>query len=105
MTLDDLADDVERRYADLGESLDVELDAETRNELAMLSAVTGSDADELVRRAVHQLFQATVDTGRIDFHLRAEYDTTYDEYLAGMTYEEMTGQPEPRDDGDRRYQF
>ena len=49
--------------------------------------------------------EATVDTGRIDFHLRASYDTTYDEYLAGMTYEEMTGQPEPRDDGDRRYQF
>ena len=36
MSLDDLTDDVEQRYADLGDELAVDLDRETRNELAML---------------------------------------------------------------------
>lgn len=105
MALDDLTDDVAASYSDLGETVEVTLDAETRNELAMLRTVTGSDTDELLHRAVHQLFQATLDTGRIDFLLRSTYDTTYDEYLAGMTYGEMTGQPSPPEDDDRRYQF
>ena len=37
MGLDDLSADIEATYAELGEELTVELDAETRNELAMLS--------------------------------------------------------------------
>ena len=47
-----------------------------------------------------------VDSAQLDFHLRRSYDVTYDEYLAGMTYEEMTGTANapPRDD-ERRYQF
>ncbi|WP_254841294.1 hypothetical protein [Natronomonas marina] len=109
MGLDDLSTDVETAYADLGEELSVELDAETRNELAMLTAAYGpDDPDELLRRAVHMLFQSAVETGNLDFHLRSGYDVTYDEYLSGMTYDEMTGGdafPQPDTNDDRRYQF
>ena len=110
MGLDELASDIEDAYADLGDELAVELDAETRNELAMLeSAYEPDEPDELVRRAVHMLFQTAVETGNLDFHLRSGYDVTYDEYLSGMTFEEMTGadqfpQQTP-DDNARRYQF
>jgi hypothetical protein len=105
MSLDDLSNEVETAYADLGEEVAVPLDAETRNELAMLHVALGTDADELVRRAVHLLFQSTVDSAALDFHLRSGYDVTYDEYLSGMTYEDMTGgvTGPPRDDSDRRY--
>ncbi|WP_440006053.1 hypothetical protein [Halomicrococcus sp. SG-WS-1] len=113
MSLDDLNDDVEAAYADLDDELSVELDRQTRNELAMLGAALDvDDTDELVRRAVHMLFQSTVDTGNLDFHLRSTYDVTYDEYLSGMTYEEMAGGVNATGastglDGDdnRRYQF
>ncbi|MUV59238.1 hypothetical protein GJ632_21645, partial [Halogeometricum sp. CBA1124] len=64
------------------------------------------EVDELVRRAVHLLFQTTVDRGTLDFHLRQGYDVTYDEYLSGMTYDEMTGQDQyPQRDDERRYQM
>jgi len=111
MGLDDLSGDIESAYAELGEELSVELDAETRNELAMLESAYDPDApDELVRRAIHMLFQTAVDTGNLDFHLRSGYDVTYDEYLSGMTYDEMAGGNggllEPNDDDNaRRYQF
>jgi len=109
MSLENLTDDVEARYADLGAELDVELDRETRNELAMLSVAFDPDEpDELVRRAVHLLFQQTVDTGKLDFHLRSSHGVNYDEYLSGMTFEEMTGGgqfPQPQQNDDRRYQF
>jgi hypothetical protein len=108
MSLDDLTAEVEERYASLGTELTVELDRETRNELAMLSAAMDpEETDELLRRAVHMLFQTAVETGNLDFHLRSGYDTTYDEYLSGMTYEEMTGggQFPQQGDDDRRYQF
>lgn len=109
MTLDHLQTDVDNAARDLGDELSVDLDAETRNELAMLSAAYGSDdPEELVRRAVHMLFQRAVDTGNLDFHLRSGYDCTYDEFLAGMSYDEMTGGGETTNigtDDDRRYQF
>ncbi|PSP55459.1 hypothetical protein BRC82_05860 [Halobacteriales archaeon QS_1_67_19] len=109
MSLDDLQDDVEAAYADLDEELSVALDRETRNELAMLSAALEPETtDELVRRAVHMLFQTAVETGNLDFHLRGEYDVTYDEYLSGMTFDEMTGGqqfPQQQQKDDRRYQF
>jgi len=108
MSLEDLTEDVEAQYGDLGEELAVDLDRETRNELAMLTAALDPDeADELVRRAIHMLFQTAVETGNLDFHLRSGYDTTYDEYLSGMTFEEMTGgqYPQPQQNDDRRYQF
>ncbi|PSP28712.1 hypothetical protein BRC65_01620 [Halobacteriales archaeon QH_2_65_14] len=108
MSLDDLSADVENRYADLGDELDVDLDRETRNELAMLTvALEPEETDELVRRAIHMLFQTTVETGTLDFHLRNSHGVTYDEYLSGMTFEEMTGGqfPQPSQNDDRRYQF
>ena len=108
MSLEDLTDDVEAAYANLDDELSVELDRETRTELAMLTAaLEPEDGDELVRRAIHLLFQTTVDTGKLDFQLRHDYDVTYDEYLSGMTYEEMTGGgvSYPQSDDDRRYQF
>ena len=106
MSLDDLDDDVTATYGDFGDALDVELDRETKNELAMLTAVFDADPDELVRRGVHALFRSAVDTGDLDFNLRREYDVTYDEYLSGMTYDEMTGQDQyPQRDDERRYQM
>ncbi|PSP76425.1 hypothetical protein BRC81_12410 [Halobacteriales archaeon QS_1_68_20] len=113
MTLDDLTDDVTDAYGDLGEELTVDLDRETRNELAMLvAAMEPDDPEELLRRGVHMLFQTAVETGTMDFHLRNAYDVTYDEYLSGMTYDEMTGGGEftgtgtgAATDDDRRYQF
>lgn len=109
MSLDDLGDDVEAAYADLGEDLDVTLDRETRNELALLmTTLDPGETDELVRRAVHMLFQAAVETGNLDFHLRSTYDVTYDEYLMGVTmdtYNEQQGFPQPDTNDDRRYQF
>jgi hypothetical protein len=105
MGLDDLTDDVQAGYRDLDEELRVSLDRETRNELAMLlAALDPDDPDELVRRGIHALFQSAVETGTLDFHLRSGYDVTYDEYLSGMTYDEMTGTPVP-DEDERRYQF
>ncbi len=109
MSLEDLTDDVQDRYSDVGDQLGVDLDRETRNELAMLSAALDPDeTDELVRRAVHMLFQTAVETGNLDFHLRSGYDVTYDEYLMGVsmdTYEENAGFPQPDTKDDRRYQF
>jgi len=85
----------------------VDLDRETRNELAMLAtAMEPDETDELVRRAIHMLFQSTVETGTLDFHLRNGHGVTYDEYLSGMTFEEMTGgQFTQSKNEDRRYQF
>ncbi|MFC6717721.1 hypothetical protein ACFQGT_08780 [Natrialbaceae archaeon GCM10025810] len=107
MSLDELNDEITDVYAELGEELTVSLDRETRNELALLeSALAPEETDELVRRAVHALFQTTVDVGKLDFHLRSGYDVTYDEYLSGMTYDEMTGaNAYPTLDDERRYQF
>ena len=108
MSLDDLSAEIEAVYSDIDDDLAVSLDRETKHELAMLLAVLDvENTDELVRRAVHLLFQTSVDTGKIDFHLRQGYDVTYDEYLSGMTYEEMTGDIEQfsAPDDERRYQF
>jgi hypothetical protein len=109
MTLEELQEDVEGSYSEFDDELSVDLDRETKNELAMLSAALDSEqTDELVRRAIHAFFQATVERGTLDFHLRSAYDCTYDEYLSGMTFEDMTGAgqfPQPQENDDRRYQF
>ena len=107
MTLDDLSEDLADRYGEFGDEQPVGLDRETRNELAMLAvALDPADPDELFRRGIHMLFQTAVETGTLDFHLRSGYDVTYDEYLSGMTYDEMAGGAEfPQPDDDRRYQF
>ncbi|QKY19992.1 hypothetical protein B4589_006215 [Halolamina sp. CBA1230] len=104
MSLDDLDDNMTANYTALGDETTVDLDPETRNELAMLQAAMGTDTDELLRRGIHALFQQAVQSGDLDFHLRNGYDVTYDEYLAGTTYEEMTGGDQyPERDEDRRY--
>lgn len=106
MSLDELDADLTDVYGDLGDEYAVELDRETKNELAMLAAVFETDLDELVRRSIHTLFRQTVDRGDLDFQLRRTYDVTYDEYLTDMTYEEMTGQSQyPERDDERRYQM
>ena len=107
MGLEDLTEEMQSTYGDLGTELTISLDRETRNELALLqTALEPDEPDELVRRAVHMLFQTTVDTGKLDFQLRTGYDVTYDEYLSGMTFEEMTGADRyPTLDDERRYQF
>ncbi|MFW5900563.1 MAG: hypothetical protein ACOCTH_02150 [Halodesulfurarchaeum sp.] len=106
MSLDDLTADVEDAYAAL-DSVEVDLDEESRLELAMLQAALDEvDPSALVSRAVHVLFQSTAETGKLDFHLRGRYDVTYDEYLSGMTYDDMTGMGGVSGgEEDRRYQF
>ena len=109
MSLDDLEADVEAAYAEIDGDLDATLDEETKRELTMLvAALDPEEPADLVRRAVHLLFQSTVETGKLDFHLRSTYDVTYDEYLMDMTidtYNEQQGYPQPDTNDDRRYQF
>lgn len=106
MSLDEFDDEMMTTYSDLGDEVAMEFDRETKNELAMLLAAFGGDEDELLRRGVHALFQQVVQSGDLDFHLRSGYDVTYDEYLAGATYEEMTGGSQyPDHDDERRYQM
>ena len=106
MSLDELTDDVEAAYGELADT-EFSLDEESRLELAMLqAALEEDDPSALVSRAVHVLFQSTAETGKLDFHLRGRYDVTYDEYLSGMTYEDMTGMGAVSGgEEDRRYQF
>lgn len=104
VSLDELDAAVREAYGETEAELTVDLDRETRNELAMLAAAFGADPGELVRRGVHALFRQTVDAGDLDFHLRRGFDVSYDEYLAGVTYDEMTGADQyPQVDDDRRY--
>jgi hypothetical protein len=92
MSLDELTEDVTDEYSALDDDFTISLDRETKNELAMLAAAFDTDDPaELIRRGVHLLYRQTVDSGDLDFHLRSGYDVTYDEYLSGMTYDEMTG--------------
>lgn len=107
MSLDAFADAVDERYHDLGTDLTVALDEQTRTELALLLASFEPDSvDEVVRRAIHLLARDAVERGQVDLVLRRRHDVTYDEYLAGMTYDDMAGQtPAPTDSDDRRYRF
>jgi hypothetical protein len=107
MGLQDLNGEIESAYSDLDEELTVELGREAKHELAMLIAALDEDEEDLIERAVHLLFQTSIDTAKLDFQLRGEYDVTYDEYLSGMTYEDMTGGEafSAPDEDDRRYQI
>jgi hypothetical protein len=108
MTLEDLTADLEAAHDDLADR-SVDLDRESQLELAMLvAALDLEDPDQLVARAIHMLFQSTAETGKLDFHLRSRYDVTYDEYLSGMSYEDMPGMGEYQSSSEedvRRYQF
>ncbi|GAA0300927.1 hypothetical protein [Halarchaeum salinum] len=108
MSLDNLVENVQATNSELKDA-DYDLDREACTELAMLvTALDPEEPDELVRRAIHALFDSYVQTGKLDFNLRSEYDATYDEYLAGMSYDEMAGGgqtfPQDEDEG-RRYQY
>ncbi len=108
MGLDDLTDDIEAAYTDLPTEVALDLDEDSRRELTMLTTALDDDPEDVLERALHLFFQTTVDTGQLDFHLRSTYDVTYDEYLSGMTYDEMTGAgafPQAQQNDDRRYQF
>lgn len=107
MSLDELTEDITDEYSALDDELAVSLDRETKNELAMLAAAFETDdPQELVRRGVHLLYRQTVDSGDLDFHLRSGYDVTYDEYLSGITYDEMTGDANlPSLDDSNRYRM
>lgn len=108
MSLDELTEDVEETYESLDEEISLDLDDDTRQELTMLMAALDKDEGDLIEQAVRLLFQSTVETGKLDFHLRSAYDVTYDEYLSGMTYEEMGGgieYPQQQQNDERRYQF
>lgn len=107
MSLDELNAAMQDTYSEYENELSVSLDRETRNELALLeTALEPELTDELVRRAIHLLFQSTVETGRMDFHLRSGFNVTYDEYLSGMTFDDMTGANSyPSLDEERRYRF
>ena len=108
MSLDELSSEIEAEYDALPDEMTVALDRQSKNELAFLQTVLGTEeTDELLRRAIHLLFQSTVDVGGMDFHLRQSFDITYDEYLSGMTYDEMRGggSYQPPTEDDRRYQF
>ena len=108
MSLDDLTADVEETYESLDKEISLDLDDDTRQELTMLMAALDKEEGDIVEQAVRLLFQSTVETGKLDFHLRSGYDVTYDEYLSGMTYEEMGGgiqYPQQQQNDERRYQF
>ena len=106
MTLAELNDEVEAAVDDLNDQFALDLDRETKLELAMLVAALDAEPGDLLRRGVHALFRTTVDTAQLDFHLRGKYDVTYEEYLSGMTYEEFTGADQfPVPDDSRPYQF
>jgi len=109
MSLDNLTEDVEETYESLDEDLALDLDDDTRRELTMLmAAMDKEDPQDLIEEAVRLLFQSSVETGKLDFHLRSAYDVTYDEYLSGMTYDEMGGgieYPQQQQKDERRYQF
>lgn len=107
MSLEAFSQAVDDRYRSIGTELTVSLDDQTRTELAVLAAAVEPESmDELVRRAVHLLTRDAIERGDVDMLLRRRHDVTYDEYLAGMTYDEMAGEnPTPAADDDRRYRF
>lgn len=108
MSLTELTAEIDAILDQLDDEYAVTLDGQTRRELALLVAVYEPDTvDDIVRRAIHQFTQSAVDRGSIDQQLRTRFDLTYDEYLAGMTYEEMGGTQAPSagEEDDRRYRF
>lgn len=78
------------------------MDGQTRDELAFLAAVLGTDADEVMRRAVHEHLRVLLGNQILDAHLRQKYDVTYDEYLVGQEMDDF-GVQRPRDDDGRGF--
>lgn len=104
MGLDELDAQVERNRRALGDEITVPLDGQTRDELALLAAVLGTDADEVARRAVHEHLRVLLGNQILDAHLRQKYDVTYDEYLVGQEMDDFQGeQGAARDDDGRGF--
>jgi hypothetical protein len=101
MGLEELEAQVERNRRALDDELRVPLDGQTRDELALLAAVLGTDADEVARRAVHEYLRVLLGNQVLDAHLRQKYDVAYDEYLAGREMDDV--QRQPRDDDGRGF--
>jgi hypothetical protein len=101
MGLEELEAQVERNRRALDDKLRVPLDGQTRDELALLAAVLGTDADEVARRAVHEYLRVLLGNQVLDAHLRQKYDVAYDEYLAGREMDDV--QRQPRDDDGRGF--
>ncbi len=101
MGLEELEAQVERNRRALDDELRVPLDGQTRDELALLAAVLGTDADEVVRRSVHEHLRVLLGNQVLDAHLRQKYDVAYDEYLAGREMDDI--QRQPRDDDGRGF--
>lgn len=103
MGLDELDAQVERNRRALDDEITVPLDGQARDELALLAAVLGTDADEVARRAVHEHLRVLLGNQVLDAHLRQKYDVTYDEYLAGMEMDDIQGAQGARDDDGRGF--
>jgi hypothetical protein len=101
MGLEELEAQVERNRRALDDELRVPLDGQTRDELALLAAVLGTDVDEVARRAVHEHLRVLLGNQVLDAHLRQKYDVAYDEYLAGREMDDV--QRQPRDDDGRGF--
>ena len=101
MGLEELEAQVEHNRRALDDELRVPLDGQTRDELALLAAVLGTDADEVVRRSVHEHLRVLLGNQVLDAHLRQKYDVAYDEYLAGREMDDV--QRQPRDDDGRGF--
>jgi len=102
MGLDELEAQVERNRRALGDEVRVPLDGQSRDELALLAAVLGTDADEVARRAVHEYLRVLLGNQVLDAHLRQKYDVAYDEYLAGRELDGAAGDA-LRGDDDRGF--
>ena len=103
MGLDELDAQVERNRRALGDEIRVPLDGQTRDELALLAAVLGTDTDEVARRAVHEYLRVLLGNQVLDAHLRQKYDVAYNEYLAGREMDDVQQTREPRDDDGRGF--
>ena len=103
MGLDELDAQVERNRRALDDALRVPLDGQTRDELALLAAILGTDADEVMRRAVHEHLRVLLGNQILDAHLRQKYDVTYDEYVVGQERDDLQSAQGPRDDDGRGF--
>jgi hypothetical protein len=103
MGLDELNAQVERNRRALGDEVRVPLDGQARDELALLGAVLGTDADEVVSDAVHEYLRVLLGNQVLDAHLRQKYGVAYNEYLAGREMDDLQQPREPRDDDGRGF--
>ncbi len=103
MSLDELEKQLDRNRQALGDSVELPLDGQTRDELAFLSAVLGSDAGEILRRSVHEQLRVLLGNQILDAHLRQRYDVTYDEYLVGQEFDDVDDVGGVERSGDRGF--